>query len=98
MLQHTKHQVKLFEMHCYTQPHSESFSPPHPKGTKEGRPWLRLITCRDDKFVFMGGVPIYQSIVLAGVCYIQNRLSRQPWKALSILQRRFVMCIFLGGM
>ena len=44
-------------------------------------PWFRLVTCLGDKFIFMGGVPIYQSIVAAAVCYLLNRLSGQPWKA-----------------
>ena len=30
----------------------------------------------------MGGVPLYQSIVAAAVCYILNRVSGQSWKAL----------------
>ena len=36
------------------------------------RPWLRLVTCLGAKFIFMGGVPIYQNIVAATVCHIQS--------------------------
>ena len=45
-------------------------------------PLFRLVTCLADKFIFIGGFPIYQSIVAAAVCYLQNRVSGQPWKAL----------------
>ena len=55
---------------------------PTPKGAREERPWFRLVTRLGDKFIFMGGVPICQSIVAAAVCYLLNRLSGQPWKAL----------------
>ena len=39
--------------------------------------------CHGEKFIVMGGIPIYQSIVAVGVHYLQNQLSGQPWKALS---------------
>ena len=45
-------------------------------------PWFRLVTCLGDKFIFMGGVPINQSIVAAAVFYLLNRLSGQSWKVL----------------
>ena len=64
-----------------SQPRSQGLSSPHPKGREEERPWFRLVICLGDHFIFMGGVPIYQSIVAAAVCYL-NRLSGQPWKAL----------------
>ena len=59
-----------------------SFIFPTPKRAREERHYFRLVTCLGDKFIFMGGVPIYQSIVAAAVCYLLNRLSGQPWKAL----------------
>ena len=52
------------------QPRSQGLSSPHPKGAREERPWFRLVTCLGDKFIFMGGVPIYQSMVAATVCYL----------------------------
>ena len=58
------------------------FHLPTPKGAREERPWFRLVTCLGNKFIFEGGVPIYQSIVAAAVCYLLNRLSGQPWIAL----------------
>ena len=58
------------------------FHLPTPKGAREERPWFRLVTCLGNKFIFEGGVPIHQSIVAAAVCYLLNRLSGQPWKAL----------------
>ena len=58
------------------------FHLPTPKGAREERPWFRLVTCLSNKFIFEGGVPIYQSIVAAAVCYLLNRLPGQPWKAL----------------
>ena len=58
------------------------FHLPTPKQAREERPWFRLVTCLGEKFIFKGGVPVYQSIVAAGVCYLLNRLSGQPWKAL----------------
>ena len=58
------------------------FHLPTPKGAREERPWLRLITCLGNKFIFKGGVLNYQSIVTAAVCHLLNRLSGQPWKAL----------------
>ena len=56
--------------------------PPTPKGAREEKPWFRLVTYLGDKFIFIGGVPIYQGIVAAAVCYLQNWFSWQPWKAL----------------
>ena len=58
------------------------FHLPTPKGAREERPWLRLVTCLGNKFIFKGGVPIYQSIVAAALCYLLKRLSGQLWKAL----------------
>ena len=58
------------------------FHLPTPRGAREERPWFRLVTCLGNKFIFEGGVPIYQSIVAAAVCYHLNRLSGQPWIAL----------------
>ena len=46
------------------------FHLPTPKGAREERPWFRLVTCLCNKFIFEGGVPIYQSIVAAAVCYL----------------------------
>ena len=48
-----------------------------PKGAREERPWFRLVTCLGNKFIFEGGVPIYQNIVAAAVYYLLNRLSGQ---------------------
>ena len=55
---------------------------PTPKGAREERPCFRLVTCLGNKFIFEGGVPVYQSIVAAAVYYLLNQLSEQPWKAL----------------
>ena len=60
------------------QPRFQGLSSPHPKE----RPWFRLFTCLDNKFIFEEGVPIYQSIVAAAVWYLLNRPSGQPWNAL----------------
>ena len=60
---------KNFEI---TQPRSQGLSSPR----------FRLITCLGNKFISVGGVPTYQSIVAAAVCYLLNCLSGQPWKAL----------------
>ena len=51
---------------------------------KEGRPWFRLVTCLGNKSIFMGGVPIYQTVVAAAVRYLQNQVSVQPWKTSSL--------------
>ena len=72
---------------CFDLPHRRNLVPrvfhlPTPKGAREERPWLRLITCLGNKFIFKGGVLNYQSIVTAAVCHLLNRLSGQPWKAL----------------
>ena len=58
------------------------FHHPTPMGARKERPWFRLVTCLGYKFIFEGGVPIYQSIVAAAVCYLLNRLSGKPRKAL----------------
>ena len=54
---------------------SRVFHVPTRREAREERAWFRLVTCLGDKFIFMVGVPIYQSIVAAAVCYLLNRLS-----------------------
>ena len=51
-------------------------SPQRERGKKDPR----LVTCLGNRFIFKGGVPIYQSIVAAAVCYFLNRLSRHQGK------------------
>ena len=57
---------------------------PTQKGAREERPCFRLVTCLGDKFMFMGGVLIYQTVVAAAVSYLQNRVSVRSWKVSSL--------------
>ena len=56
-------------------------SPPQrERGKKEGaKGWSHVLVTNLSS---SEGVPIYQSIVAAAVCYLLNRLFGQPWKAL----------------
>ena len=42
---------------------SRVFHLPTPKRAREERPWFRLVTCFGDKFMFVGGVPVFQNVV-----------------------------------
>ena len=66
----------------HPQPRSQGLSSPHPKGSEGRKTLVQAGTCLGNKFIFKGGVLIYQSIVAAAVCYLLNRLPGQPWKAL----------------
>ena len=52
---------------------------PTPKGAREEKPRpLRLVTWFGEKFIFMAGGPIFQNIVAASICHIQNRHCFSP--------------------
>ena len=59
-----------FFMDSFLQPSSQGLPSPHLKGETIG-----------DKFMFMGGVTIYQITVAASVFHFQNRLSGWACKA-----------------
>ena len=50
------------------------FHLPTQKEAREERPWFRLVTCLGDKFMLVGGVPVFQTIVAVAICNIQNDL------------------------
>lgn len=61
------------------QPLSQGHLFPTPKGAREERPRrLRLVTWLGEKFIFVAGGPIFQSIVAANICHIQNRNCFSP--------------------
>ena len=53
--------------------------------------------CLCDKFIFMGGVPVFRNIVAATICHVQNRMCFSPGhlnsleSSLSISQRSFII-------
>ena len=63
------------------QPHSRGLLSPHPKESEGRKTLVQAGHVSRWQIIFMGGVPIYQSIATATVCYLQTRLSKQPWKA-----------------
>ena len=87
-----RNNVKGMQSYCFIkymqylwrswQPRSQDLLFPTPKGARVERTWFRLVTCLGNKFIFEGGVPIYQSIVAAAVYYLLNGLSGQLLKVL----------------
>ena len=53
--------------------------------------------CLCDKFIFMGGVPVFRNIVAATICHMQNRMCFSPGNlnslesSLSISKRSFII-------
>lgn len=65
------------------------FHLPTPMGAREERPMFRLVTCPGDKFIFMGGLPVFQNVTsqtdFASLRATLKALCRFPSEALSYL-------------
>lgn len=51
-----------------------------PKGAREETPWFKLVRCLGDKFMFVGGVAVFQHVAAIVICNIQKRSSFFPGK------------------
>ena len=54
------------------------FHLPTPKKAREESPCFRLVTRLGDKFMFVGGIPVFQNMVDIGICNIENQPCVSP--------------------